>query len=246
MQKNELTNLYNNISKHSNYQVLSSLITDNIEGIDVQTNSRNELIRLEYFNKHYNVCGKKVLDIGGNTGFFSFEAIKSGAKDVTYVEGNYEHYTFVTEISKMLDLNNFHTKNEYYDFENLLKEHYDLVYLLNVLHHIGDDFGNNEINILEAKKKIIQYINNMSNITDNMILQLGFNWKGNRNICLFENGTKQEMINYIYNGIKDYWLIDSIGISNGSRYEELDNQNIERNDSLGEFGNRPIFVLKRK
>lgn len=32
--------------------------------------------------------GKSVLDIGGNSGFFTFELIEKGAKKIHYYEGN--------------------------------------------------------------------------------------------------------------------------------------------------------------
>ena len=67
---------------------------------------------------------------------------------------------------------------------------------------------------------------------------------------LFENGTKKELIDYILSGTKNDWEINYIGIAQSFQqkiqYCDLNDINIERNDDLGEFLNRPIFIMKSK
>lgn len=41
---------------------------------------------------------------------------------------------------------------------------------------------------------------------------MGSNWKGDSKECLFENGTKAEMEQFLKEGTKDYWNILFIGI----------------------------------
>ena len=81
-----------------------------------------------------------------------------------------------------------------------------------------------------------------------MVLQLGFNWKGKRDFGLFEKGTKREIINFVKKETSKNWNIIDIGIAekkdNRIKYYDLNDINIERNDSIGEFLNRPIFILK--
>ncbi|MCB0752603.1 MAG: hypothetical protein KDC52_14120 [Ignavibacteriae bacterium] len=82
-----------------------------------------------------------------------------------------------------------------------------------------------------------------------LVIQIGFNWKGDIRFPLFENGTKGEMINYLKSNISKKWEISKIGIAeqieNKIEYKSLSNNNIVRNDRLGEFLNRPLFVLKK-
>jgi hypothetical protein len=56
------------------------------------------------------------------------------------------------------------------------------------------------------------------------------------------------MIHFVKNAINGYWKIDSIGVAEEinsiTKYNDLNNFNIERKDTLGEFRNRPIFILK--
>ncbi len=83
-----------------------------------------------------------------------------------------------------------------------------------------------------------------------VILQLGFNWKGDRYLPLFDNGTKSEMIAFLQINIESFLDITRIGIAqkkdNNVIYSDLTDSNIERDDSLGEFLNRPLFILKSK
>ena len=84
----------------------------------------------------------------------------------------------------------------------LEKKSYDVVFLMNVLHHIGDDYGDSAITLKEAKENIIFQLNGMAEKTKYMVFQMGFNWKGNRDKGLFENGTKEEMVEFIKEGTK--------------------------------------------
>lgn len=247
--KNKLLELYLKSSKHSQYQYLTNELDNLLDSNCKITKSRFEIQRLNYIKSKVETKDKRILDIGGNTGYFSIELTKNTNK-LTYIEGNKNHTEFVKLASNYLKLTKkINIINDYYNFNKLDKQKYDIVLLLNVLHHIGDDFDNKEISINKAKKTIIKYINSFHLKTDILILQIGYNWKGNINNKLFKKGTKKEVIKFIENGTKKYWNIQSIGIATNNKnieYKDLDNKNINREDSLGEFLNRPIFILKLK
>lgn len=247
--RNQLINLYSNQSKHSNYQVLPTKLRDILNDGDIRTSSRFEKERLDYIVSAVNVSEKTVLDIGANTGYFSFELLDAGAKSVHCYEGNKEHASFIKVGARALGVdNNLTVTDSYYEFDGSDKDHYDVGLLFNVLHHIGDDYGDNSIAVDKAKEAIIQQLNNMSSVADTLIFQLGFNWQGDSTKPLFANGSKAELIDFIRDGISEYWDIVSIAVAEGAKdsacYNEVNNTNIERNDSLGEFLNRPIFILK--
>jgi hypothetical protein len=66
---------------------------------------------------------------------------------------------------------------------------------------------------------------------------------------LFANGTKRELIDFVRTGIDGIWDIEKIAVAEKNTkiyYTDLNENNIERNDSLGEFLNRPLFILKSK
>ena len=247
-EKDFLVELYRMNSKHSAYQILPKLLKPLIEEEVQQSIPRFEQERLDWVSSQISFAKKRIVDIGGNTGFFTFEAIDMGAEEVIYIEGNTNHAHFVTKAKELLDLN-ISVKNKYFDFQtDLAQEHADIVLLFNVIHHLGEDFGDQnstKVEALEAMKEAIIYF---SGKTEYLVLQMGFCWKGDRTKLLFENGTKQEMIDFVRLAIADHWEIQSIGIAeseNGETvYRPLSEKNILRDDSLGEFRNRPIFILK--
>lgn len=245
-----LKDLYAKTSKHSNYQILSDKLATIIGTDQIIVKSRYERERLDYVLSKINFEEKSILDIGGNSGFFTFEAIEKGAKRVHHYEGNKAHSVFVKKAAEILGcINKIAITNGYYSFKNI-EEKYDLVLLLNVLHHLGDDYGDGTLSIDEAKDQMATQLNSMARTTNHLIFQLGFNWKGNRNICLFKNGTKRELIDFVTEYTNNFWEIQNIGIPvkthNKITYADLDDKNITRNDSLGEFLNRPLFVMRTK
>lgn len=245
----QLKNKYANVSKHSNYQILPMELEKFLSNSDVNTVSRNEKVRLDYFLKNVNIKNKTILDIGGNTGYFTFEFLRHGAKSIDYYEGNKEHSEFVELASEVLQRKKqVKIYNQYYNFD--LDHKFDIILLLNVLHHIGDDFDNNKLSKKKALEKIIRYLNHIMTQTHILIFQLGFNWKGDISLPLFTNGTKKELIDFITLNLDSKYEIMKIGIAQKEKdkivYNDLDKLNIQRDDSLGEFLNRPIFIIKQK
>jgi hypothetical protein len=238
MNVEKLKELYQNTSKHSNYQILPPKLATVINTKELLINSRYENERFEFIKKNLDLTEKSIIDIGGNTGFFTFESLESGASSVIYFEGNIEHAEFVKNASEYLSFD-VTVQNKYLNFDETdnFDINVDLVLLLNVIHHLGDDFGNKSISMKEAKIKMINSINYFSSKSKFLVLQMGYCWKGDRELLLFENGSKEEMIDFIKHGISEYWETE---------YINLNETNLIRNNSLGEFRNRPIFILKSK
>lgn len=238
-------------SKHSNYQILpQKLALLMSKSTDVK--SKYEKERLKFILENIDIKEKNIIDIGGNTGYFSFELLEKKAKHIDFYEGNKDHANFVRLASGILGYESkIKVIDEYFFFEDELKnKYYDIALLLNVLHHLGDDYGDKKLTMEIAKRYIISQINSLAHNISILVFQLGFNWKGNRNKCLFTNGTKKELIDFVQNGTSLHWDIIKIGIAEeeGDKifYNQINNENIKRNDSMGEFLNRPIFFLKSK
>src|SRR5690606_8818236 len=83
----ELTTLYQKTGKHSKYQKLPSRLQAKLN-VEAQTALEHyEQERLQFISKHLDVEGKRLLDVGGNTGYFSFELLDRGARQVDFYEG---------------------------------------------------------------------------------------------------------------------------------------------------------------
>lgn len=234
--------------KHSAYQLLAAPVAELLGDPGVEIHSKHEPERLDFMKSHVEFSGRTVLDIGCNTGFFLFELLQAGATHVTGYEGSTAHADFVREAASLLGLDKrLATHSQYFDFESVA-EHFDIALLLNVLHHVGDDYGDQALSIDQARVSILRQLNRMSGHVDRLVFQLGFNWRGDRARGLFPHGTKEELIGYIREGTSGFWKIEAIGVAEktggGLAYRDLNERNIQRDDSLGEFLNRPIFIMK--
>lgn len=250
-----LLDLYQRTSKHSNYQVLAGALAPLLGSEAISVKSRHEHERLAYILSRVPVQGLHVVDIGGNTGFFSFELLERGARRVDYYEGNAAHHDFVQAAAQRLGLaGRLHTHRGYVSFEPAGLPRADCTLLLNVLHHFGDDFGDRHAAKEAARQRMLACLSALARTSRMLVFQLGFNWKGDRHQPLFARGSKAEMIDFIARGTAADWDIGAIGIAERSDdqadgqtvYRDLCDRNIARDDSLGEFLNRPIFIMQSR
>lgn len=204
--------------------------------------------RWAWFAEHVDFRDRTVLDIGCNIGYFLFSALDAGARRVVGHEGKASCGEFVrAAVAAAGEEDRFEFHNAYFDFATPPPP-VGIVLLLNVVHHLGDDYGDPQLGIAAARRGMLEQVNRLATSAQTMIFQMGFNWQGNRHACLFEHGTKREMIDFIRTGTAGAWQVEHVGIAQRIDgrvdYQPLDNQNIERDDALGEFLNRPLFVLR--
>ncbi|MBT7952055.1 MAG: class I SAM-dependent methyltransferase, partial [Gammaproteobacteria bacterium] len=161
-----LSTLLSKYSKHSDYQLLHPSICD-VVCHNYQPTGKKEAERQSYMESNLGFSKKTVLDIGANTGYFSFGALQAGASVVTAVEGNSEHARFIDEAVRLLNIEKQLTvKNDYYDFASTDTNRFDIILCLNVLHHLGDDFGDARIDLEGAKAEITKSFRNMASNTN--------------------------------------------------------------------------------
>ncbi len=244
----ELIALYEQTSKHSNYQTLPPQLQNVIPEGKLHTRTRYEKERMDYITKKLDLRNAVFCDIGCNCGYFSFEALRMGAEKGVLYEGNQAHAEFVKIASEILNCEERLTViPEYFTFGQNEAAAYDVGFLLNVLHHVGDDYGTVK-SMEDAKRHILKELNSMASCIKKLVFQMGFNWMGDRNQCLFADGTKEEMIRWLEKGSEGVWSIGAIGVAvqteDGVSYRDLNEENIARMDELGEFLNRPVFIME--
>lgn len=190
----------------------------------------------------------KVLDIGANIGYFTFSSIFAGASKVTAIESDKIDSKLIELEAKLLEIDNtIDVIDTPFDFSIKQTKEYDVILCLNVLHHVGRYFDSADLNFKDSKNRIIEYLNLLSFSTKYCWFQVGFNWKGDEKSPLFENGLKDEVIDFINKNISTYWEVKKIAILDDKTLEyDSKNPKMERINKLGEFGNRPLFLLKSK
>ena len=244
-----LQELYLQHSKHASYQLVHPILAPYLPDAMGLPAGKLELERQAYFDRCLPLLGARVLDIGTNTGYFSFAALLSGANHVTCYEGNLEHARFVEQGARLAGLSHKLTMNaRYFDFLQRFTEAFDVTYCLNVLHHLGDDFGDASLGVETARAQMLQCLNRMASYSRILILQLGFNWKGDVRHPLFAGGEKRALIDFVADGCAEHWLIDEVSVPHPVTriYEPVSQHNLPRNNQIGEFMNRPLFKLRSR
>jgi len=246
----ELARLYKETGKHSKYQILPRRLREKLEFNAETTLNHYEQERLNYMLQNLDVRDKTLVDVGGNTGFFSLELLEQDVRQVDFYEGKKGHCAFVKIAAEILGYDQrMNVHPQYLEFDQDVETiHTDIMLLLNVLHHIGDDFGDPQLTKEASLQKISQVLQRLSYQAKTLVFQVGFCWHGNRNTVLFDQGTKQQVIDFVREATASYWTIEQIGIAwptaNGIEYQAPNSENLARRDDLREFLNRPLFILK--
>ena len=109
--------------------------------------------------------GKKVLDIGSNQGFFSFQAALHGATEVTGVEFTQQDVQAAEDIREITQLNNVNFINgDAVKYVMDSDEHYGLVVFNSVLHQIYPNFENSD-----------EFLSKLSSMTDYLAFETPLN-----------------------------------------------------------------------
>lgn len=242
----DLCELLEVTTKHSGYQELHRALDAVMEGGRIS--GKAESSRWEYMRAVMSFEGRRVLDIGANTGFFSLSAaIEGGASSVLACEGSPYHAEFLERAVARLGLSDrVRVDNRYYDFFNSADLHAEIALCLNVLHHLGDDFGDQALTLADARRQMVRALGGLASRFRWMWFQVGYNWKGDRRQPLFDRGLKNEQIALVAEAAAEAWSVDRIGIFNpgSGRYEDANDALLARFDEVGEFMNRPLFLMR--
>lgn len=232
-------------SKHADYQSLHPTVAA-LFGEDVPpARGRQEAERWAVMQAATPMRGQRVWDIGANTGYFSMAALAAGAQQVLSQEGNGTHARFVMQCAQALGVQDRLTvRPRYCTFEPSPPQH-DITLCLNVLHHLGDDFGDPGLDQPAALAAMRQALHGLARQTRELWLQLGYNWKGDVRHPLFEGGTKAAQLAFVREACADDWLPPQVWVYDpeSRRFAPPTDRTMARLDAVGEFLNRPLLRL---
>lgn len=213
----KLRNLYKDSSKHSTYQNIPCFVQEAL-GYQENINEdwRGDTARYNYilgFLQKIKV--NSIVDIGANTGFFSHSLVKDLSDvSVTAVEPNSNHADFIREINTIFSLDNIKVIDKSLqidDFDNF-KDVYECALILNVLHHAGVDFDKDKVKQpSEVWDYLENYLSKFSKVSSLIILQLGYNWGGDKTQPIVPtNDLYQMLFNLCYSAKRSGWNIREV------------------------------------
>jgi len=183
--KDELTALYNDLSKHSVYQSLPDFVA-NALGLQfpIQEEWRGDRVRWQYLAGR--LASRELeswCDFGANTGFFSLTlAHDSPARRVLAVEANSSHARFIERVRDAFGLSNLTVSRQAVGIDGLpgLGEH-DVLLHLNVLHHAGADFDRGRVTGVDDFLPYAKdYLARLRGIARVLVFHLGSNLWGDK------------------------------------------------------------------
>lgn len=211
--QDSLLALWHSTGKHGVYQQLPAFLTRDF-GIraPVDERWRGDRTRLDYLRSRIDFTGLRVVDIGANTGFFSLTLAHDDAAQVTAVEPDPANNAFLQAVGQHYGLDRMQASATPVTLDTVgaLPES-DLVLLLNVLHHAGDDFDRTHVPDAGALAAYMtEYLARLARTTGRMVYQLGYNWCGNKATPVFP-GVREPyaMLRYLEPIFRDAgWVIE--------------------------------------
>jgi hypothetical protein len=267
--KQQLTILYQDHSKHSQYQNIPEFVKETI-GYSEPINEewRGDTARYQCIVAAIEkLTPSSICDVGANTGFFSLSLAQRFPEiAVTAFEGNPNHVEFMKLIKEAFSLGNIEIKNYYIDDEGIGElGQYDMMLHLNVLHHAGVDFDKEKATYTNLQNYLITYLKKVRQNAKTMVFQMGYNWGGNKQKPIVELQDDYGKLRYSADVFaKAGWEIQAIAhvikdgslayknypsqfsqvISHGGQNEALlEYIRSQQLQCFSEFYRRPIFLL---
>jgi hypothetical protein len=183
--KENLQQLYNDQSKHANYQNIPAFIREALGYTEtINEEWRGDTARYNLLQRLIDFAGLRTVgDVGANTGFFTLSlAHQFPATRFIAYENNPNHVNFMQQIAAYFQMANVEVKATAVDLSRLptLPPH-DLLLHLNVLHHAGHDFDQQLVpDVATFYPYGRSYLAQLAATTKTIFFQMGSNWCGNK------------------------------------------------------------------
>ncbi len=166
--------------------------------------------------KYIDFTSDLLLDVGSNTGFFTLSLAHQYPESIfTALEGNEKHAAYIRLIAEVFKFKNVKVIHKYLDFSALKSlGNYRTILLFNVLHHAGVDFDQNMVRSKDyLHDYIFRYLQLAYKACDRMLVQMGYNWGGNKAFPVVDVNDDIGKIMYTGKALRSAgWHIKSIAI----------------------------------
>ena len=173
----------------------------------------HDISRYEWFKSRCGSLSGPVLDIGANIGYFSFRIIQDFKVKVIGYEPYGPHSRVLSLIRDIceVDPNNIVIENKgvgLRDIESLPEA--EIIVLLNVLQHAGEDFDHELVVSLEEwRDYAVEYLTKLRTKASLMFFQMGYTWKGHEEKLCEDN----DIIDFTVKLLDDAgWKVKHCGI----------------------------------
>lgn len=201
-------------SKHGLYQMLPPTLIKKMPELEKFSFSRRlDDKRYEWFSEKLDFDGKRVMDIGGNIGYFSFRLASEKNAHLTIYEPQEQHIKAIESIKPIIDMPDEKVKcvNQGVGLDDIktLPEQ-DIILLFNVLQHAGEDYDKKYVpDISHWRDYTISYLQALRSKTKNMVFQMGYTWLGHEDSFCHE----EDFITFTVKLLEDAgWKINNCGV----------------------------------
>ena len=224
----------NKKSRHFFYQKIPDFISKQKNNLRID----QDQMRLKWFLQNFKMKEARVLDVGSNFGYMCLSVSKIRNYECTGFESEKQVYKFSEKLRKKSNLKNvffFNKKLQFMNLDNL--QNYDIIFLLNVLHHAGHTYDKNRIQYSQKWiNYVIKYLRKIRKKSKYIFFQTG---NVNFGINYFDNKKTFKVIPEIMK--RSGWKIKKIGIIKNFNKKNLKYETYERKN----INKIPVIMCKR-
>ena len=224
----------NKKSRHFFYQKIPDFISKQKNNLKID----QDQMRLKWFLQNFKMKDARVLDVGSNFGYMCLSVSKIRNYECSGFESEKQVYKFSEKLRKKSKLKNvffFNKKLQFMNLDNL--QNYDIIFLLNVLHHAGHTYDKNKIRYSKSwVNYTINYLKKMRKKSKYIFFQTG---NVNFGARYFNNKNTFKIIPQIMR--KSGWKIKKIGIVKNFNNKILKYETYDQSD----IKDIPLIICKR-
>jgi hypothetical protein len=251
----ELIEKYNLESKHSQYQRFPEFVGNQPPPNNIFW--RDDRPRLALLRREIEFGDlKTLLEVGSNIGYFGLSLKHDHPHlKVYFYEIDQTMRDLSRDLAEMVGLTDCCFFPEAFDCTTKNPPDADLLLCMNVLHHIGRDYGP-EMTPDMVKSQVQEEMTFIRSKCRQLSFQIGMNWGGNKQTPIWPQGSERDYVCEVHEmlgsaGFRDIRLFSPMRSDDMVQYVEADlvqagelSLNTLENGLVGEFYKRPIFLAR--